>query len=226
MLYKKLISSSIILSTLGVIGLGSLEAYAQDASSQGILSVLEVTDPVAPPVDPGDGEDGEDGGGIVDPGEPSNPGEIGISKVTDWNFGTLENYDPSLGATMVASRSENNTFNHVIVDDKREDSGSWSLSVSSDAFRSGEKSLTGTTIKMNSLSANNYNTSALFSGPGSLQLLQDNESMEVLTAISGADGFTTISLGEVELSIPKHQNIAEGEEYTSVITWNLTSEPA
>ncbi|WP_429960172.1 WxL domain-containing protein [Enterococcus sp. AZ012] len=223
MLYKKLISSSIILATLGAVGLGSLEVYAQDASSQGILSILEVTDPVAPPVDP---DEGDDGGGVVDPGEPSSPGEIGISKVTDWQFGTLENYDPSLGATMVASRVENNTFNHVIVDDKREDSGSWSLSVSSDAFKSGDKSLTGTTIKLNSLSANNYNQTASFGGPSSLQLLQDNESMEVVTAIDGADGFTTISLGEVELSIPKHQNIAEGEEYTSVITWNLTAEPA
>lgn len=223
MLSKKLISSTVILTTLGVVGGQAVNVAAQDVSSQGVLSVLSVTDPEAPPVD--GGEDG-DGGGVVDPGEPSNPGEISISKVTDWNFGTLENYDPSLGASMVAARAENNTFNHIIIDDKREDSGEWSLSVSSDAFRSGNKSLTGTTISLGSLSANNYNTSASFSGPSSLQLLQDNESVEVLTAIDGATGFTTLSLGEVELSIPRHQNIAEGEEYTSIITWDLTVEPA
>ncbi|TPE08093.1 WxL domain-containing protein [Enterococcus sp. PF-2] len=222
MLHKKLISSTVILATLGVIGVGAVNVSAQEASSQGVLSVLEVTDPEAPPVD---GDEDGNGGGVVDPGEPSNPGEISISKVTDWQFGTLENYDPSVGASMVAARAENNTFNHVIIDDKREDSGAWTLSVSSDSFRSGSKALTGTSISLSSLSANNYN-GATFSGPGSLQLLQDNESVEILTAINGADGFTTLSLGEVELSIPKHQNISEGEEYTSVITWDLTAEPA
>lgn len=223
MLHKKLISSTVILATLGVIGVGAVNVSAQDVSSQGVLSVLEVTDPEAPPID---GEDGN-GGGVVDPGEPSNPGEISISKVTDWQFGTLENYDPSVGASMVAARAENNTFNHVIIDDKRENdtSGTWMLSVSSDSFRSGSKALTGTSISLSSLNASNYNN-ATFSGPGSLQLIQDNESVEILTAINGADGFTTLSLGEVELSIPKHQNISEGEEYTSVITWDLTAEPA
>lgn len=222
MIHKKLFSSTVILVTLGVIGQGGVNASAQDVSSHAVLSVLEVTDPEAPPVS--GGEDG-DGGGVVDPGEPSNPGEISISKVTDWQFGTLDNYDPSVGASMVAARAENNTFNHVIVDDKREDSGSWTLSVSSDSFRSGSKSLTGTSISLSSLNANNYNNTTI-SGPSSLQLLQDNESVEILTAINGADGFTTLSLGEVELSIPKHQNISEGEEYTSVITWDLTAEPA
>lgn len=222
MFKKKLLSSTIILSALGIIGGSAINVSAQDVSSQGILSVLDVTDPEAPPIE--DDEDG-DGGGVVDPGEPSNPGEISISKVTDWNFGTLENYDPSLGASMVAARAENNTFNHIIVDDKREDAGSWSLSVKSDAFRSGNKALTGTTISLGSLNATNYNSDASFSGPSSLQLLQDNESVEVLTAIDGATGFTTLSLGEVGLSIPRHQNIAEGEEYTSIITWDLTVEP-
>lgn len=223
MFHKKFLSSMAILATLGVISGSAISVAAQGVSSRGVLSVMDVTDPEAPPVD--GGEDG-DGGGVVDPGEPSNPGEISISKVTDWHFGTLENYDPSQGASMVATRAENNTFNHIVVDDKREDSGSWSLSVSSDAFRSGNKALTGTTISLGALTANNYNASASFSGPSSLTLIQDNEGVEVLTAIDGATGFTTLSLGEVELSIPRHQNIAEGEEYTSVITWDLTAEPA
>ncbi|MBE9897059.1 hypothetical protein G8C15_17140 [Enterococcus casseliflavus] len=94
-----------------------------------------------------------------------NPDEISISKVTGWNFGTIENYDPSVGASMVAARAENNTFHHIIIDYKREGFGSWSLSVSRDSFRS--------------LNANNYHYNALFSRPSSLQLLEDNESVEV-----------------------------------------------
>ncbi len=218
---KKIILSSIVLVSLGTIVLNGLTIKAQEVTTDGIFSVLAVTDPVAPPVKP---DENGDGGGVVDPGTPSESGEISISKVTNWSFGTLANYDPSLGASLTASRAENNTFNHVIVDDKRAQAGSWSLSVSSKAFQSGNKSLTGTQISLGSIVANNYNN-ASFSGPSTLQLLQDNESMEVITAVNGASGFTTISLGEIELSLPKHQNIADGEEYTSVITWNLTAEP-
>lgn len=159
MIHKKLISSTVFLTMLGFIGGSAVNVAAQEVSSQEILSVMDITDPEAPPVD-----GGEDGDGVVNHEDPSNPWEISISEVTDWNFGTLENYDPSLGASMVAVRAENNTFNHIVVDDKRED--------------------------------------------------------------AGAAGFTTLSLGEGELRIPKHQNIAEGEKYTSVITWDLTAERA
>ncbi|WP_409022205.1 WxL domain-containing protein [Dellaglioa sp. P0083] len=232
----KIVTSAIVLTTLGLIAAPAVNAATVGSlPTKGSVGFTDNTDPTGP-VDPTDPTD------PVDPTDPPiNPGTNGplsLDYVSNFDFGSknkVSGSDTTYYAAPVEITDSKGTAkevaNYLQVTDNRGSNAGWTVNVKQEgAFTDGTKELTGAQLSMKDQTFNSTNmddvTTPAIAGTVAPTVGSD---VKVVTANDGQGmGTWTDSFGKdaaakaVALTVPGKTAKNLNSTYTTDLTWTLT----
>lgn len=247
----KIVTSAIVLSTLGLVAAPAVHAadHTEIYTSTGKVGFMENTDPTTP-VDPTDPTGPV---GPTDPTDPDNPkpgtgGPLSIDYVSNFDFGTdnkVSGDDTTYYAAPVKladkDGKEITRANYLQVTDKRGSNIGWKLSVKQDAqFNDGKTDLDGAQLSMGTQTLNSKNmdtngstnpviaNATIATSVGADVAVLDagkNQGMGTWTDSFGVydtDATKDTASKAVSLKVPGNSAKTVGSAYTTDLTWTLT----
>lgn len=248
----KIITSAIVLSTLGLVAAPAVHAadvHTETYTSHGKVGFIENTDPTNP-VDPTNPTDPV---GPTDPTDPENPnpgtnGPLSIDYVSNFDFGSKNKVSGDdatyYAAPVKLADKDGNAItraNYLQVTDKRGTNAGWKLSVKQEKqFNDGTADLNGAQLQMTTQKLNSKNIDAnnptdpvipnatIATTPGSdVQVLNagKGQGMGTWTDSFGeyTDGSATdTSMKAISLEVPGKTAKEINTTYKTDLTWTLT----